>query len=211
MPLYGSDPEIMAEGARWAVEHSATIVDINMGRRRTRATGMAYQASGRYTLPSMLHRSSTFRLFVTLLLAVAVPLCCCNFRMWLTACEPCDAANSLASSEPIAHEHAGGNCHDHNSDRHAVTASKEGIEPSSSPCVPGHEDDHDCACGKHNTLLTVAKSNLDLPTPLLVAILSFPAFADTLALPRFQAIDRGLWVSARPPTTLLRLHCALIV
>jgi tRNA-dihydrouridine synthase B len=31
MQLYGSDPEIMAEGARWAVEHSATVVDINMG------------------------------------------------------------------------------------------------------------------------------------------------------------------------------------
>ena len=31
MQLYGSDPNIMAEGARWAVEHGATVVDINMG------------------------------------------------------------------------------------------------------------------------------------------------------------------------------------
>lgn len=31
MQLYGSDPELMAEGARWAVEHGATVVDINMG------------------------------------------------------------------------------------------------------------------------------------------------------------------------------------
>jgi tRNA-dihydrouridine synthase B len=31
MQLYGSDAEIMAEGARWAVEHGATVVDINMG------------------------------------------------------------------------------------------------------------------------------------------------------------------------------------
>lgn len=31
MQLYGSDPHIMAEGARWAVEHGATVVDINMG------------------------------------------------------------------------------------------------------------------------------------------------------------------------------------
>jgi tRNA-dihydrouridine synthase B len=31
MQLYGSDPEIMAEGARWAVEHGATLIDINMG------------------------------------------------------------------------------------------------------------------------------------------------------------------------------------
>ncbi len=31
MQLYGADPELMAEGARWAVEHGATVVDINMG------------------------------------------------------------------------------------------------------------------------------------------------------------------------------------
>lgn len=31
MQLYGSDPAIMAEGARWAQEHGATIIDINMG------------------------------------------------------------------------------------------------------------------------------------------------------------------------------------
>ncbi|QOI99353.1 MAG: tRNA-dihydrouridine synthase [Phycisphaeraceae bacterium] len=31
MQLYGSDPAIMAQGARWAVEHGAAVVDINMG------------------------------------------------------------------------------------------------------------------------------------------------------------------------------------
>ncbi|MCH7791584.1 MAG: tRNA-dihydrouridine synthase [Planctomycetes bacterium] len=31
MQLYGSDPRIMAEGAVWAADHGATIVDINMG------------------------------------------------------------------------------------------------------------------------------------------------------------------------------------
>jgi nifR3 family TIM-barrel protein len=31
MQLYGADPQIMAEGAKWAADHGATIVDINMG------------------------------------------------------------------------------------------------------------------------------------------------------------------------------------
>src|SRR5690606_7344231 len=31
MQLYGADPAIMAEGARWAADHGATVVDINMG------------------------------------------------------------------------------------------------------------------------------------------------------------------------------------
>ncbi|MBL8763405.1 MAG: tRNA dihydrouridine synthase DusB [Phycisphaerae bacterium] len=31
MQLYGADPAIMADGARWARDHGATVVDINMG------------------------------------------------------------------------------------------------------------------------------------------------------------------------------------
>lgn len=31
MQLYGSDPVILAEGARWCADHGATVVDINMG------------------------------------------------------------------------------------------------------------------------------------------------------------------------------------
>ncbi|MEM1330523.1 MAG: tRNA-dihydrouridine synthase [Planctomycetota bacterium] len=31
MQLYGGEPGIMAEGARWAADHGATVVDINMG------------------------------------------------------------------------------------------------------------------------------------------------------------------------------------
>ncbi|GAB4383500.1 MAG: tRNA dihydrouridine synthase DusB [Phycisphaerales bacterium] len=31
MQLYGSEPGLLAEGARWCVDHGATVVDINMG------------------------------------------------------------------------------------------------------------------------------------------------------------------------------------
>ncbi len=31
MQLYGADPAMLAEGARWCVDHGATVVDINMG------------------------------------------------------------------------------------------------------------------------------------------------------------------------------------
>ena len=31
MQLYGSDPRLIAEGARWCVDHGATLIDINMG------------------------------------------------------------------------------------------------------------------------------------------------------------------------------------
>lgn len=31
MQLYGADADILADGARWAVDHGATVIDINMG------------------------------------------------------------------------------------------------------------------------------------------------------------------------------------
>lgn len=31
MQLYGSDPRVLADGARWCADHGATVVDINMG------------------------------------------------------------------------------------------------------------------------------------------------------------------------------------
>jgi len=31
MQLYGCEPDILADGARWAVDHGATVIDINMG------------------------------------------------------------------------------------------------------------------------------------------------------------------------------------
>ena len=31
MQLYGSDPGVLADGARWCADHGATVVDINMG------------------------------------------------------------------------------------------------------------------------------------------------------------------------------------
>lgn len=161
----------------------------------------------------MLQRGSTFRLFVTLLLAVAVPFCCCNFHSWLSGCVPCEAAAHPETVEPVAHDHTGGSTHDHDSDQHAdrTTASTDGSEPSPSPCGPGHDDEHDCTCSKQNTLLTVAKPTLEFPTPVLVAILSFPTIMNSAALSPFWTVGRDLWVGCRPPTTLLHLHCALIL
>jgi hypothetical protein len=156
---------------------------------------------------------SSFRIFVTLLLAVAVPFCCCNFHLWLNVCVPCEAATRHEVVEPVAHFHEDRVAHNHETDRPAdrITSFTDGHGPSPSPCGPGHEDDNDCTCGKQHTLVAAAKLNLDLPAPVLVAILSFPGFADVSALPTFRAIERELWLSPRPATTLLRLHCALVV
>lgn len=161
----------------------------------------------------MRQRGGTFRLFVTLLLAVAVPFCCCDFHSWLSSCAPCETATREAAVEPVAHDHRHGSAHDHDSDHHAdaTTASTDGNESGPSPCGPGHGGDDDCSCGKQNTLLAVAKTTVKFPVPVMVAILSLPAIVDSGTPRLFRVAGRDLWVSARPSTTLLHLHCALTV
>jgi len=162
----------------------------------------------------MLVRGGPFRLFVALLLAVAVPFCCCNFHSWLSVCVPCEAGKHTAAVEPVTHSHADGSAHDHESAHHADHAtSSPGHDPAApvSPCCPGHDDDHECTCGKQHTLMTVAKKTVELPAPVLVAILPLPVDIDAEASSPFRARVRDLCGVPRPAATLLRLHCALIV
>lgn len=160
----------------------------------------------------MFQRGSTFLLFVTLLLAVVVPFCCCNFHSWLSVCVPCEAPPHLVAVKPLAQYHEHASAHEHESDHHAegTKSSTNGNEPSPSPCGPGHDHD-DCTCGKNNTLLTIAKPNLEFPMPILVSILSFPTIRDSEASSPPRTPGRDLRVAFRPSATLLRLHCALIV
>jgi hypothetical protein len=160
----------------------------------------------------MHERSSPFRLLVTVLLMGAVPFCCCNFHSWLSVCAPCEAVTHHAAAEPVAHHHASGAVHEHTSDHYSevATTPTDGREPDSSPCGPGHKDE-DCNCGKQNTLVTVAKTALELPAPVLVAMLSFPAIANSWAMTSLRTFERDSQAPERPSTTLLHLHCALIV
>lgn len=156
---------------------------------------------------------STFRLFVTLLLAVAVPLCCCNFHSWLGACGPCNAAENPAAVDGLAPHHEHATAHDHDVDHHALRTAvvTGGNECGPSPDGSGHGDDHDCVCNNESQPLTVTKQGLEFPAPILVAIHWFPTMPDTVGVSPSRTGGRDVWVDSRPPTTLLRLHCALIV
>lgn len=159
---------------------------------------------------SMLDTRSPFRLLVTLLLAVAVPFCCCNFHSWLSDCAPCETASHATGTTLAVHSHAAGVGHDHDADHHADSAKTPHGDTPASPCERGH-DEGDCTCSKQSTYLTVAKPTLEFPTPVLVAVLSFPAITDTWASLPSWTKEPDSWAFARPPTSLLRLHCALIV
>ena len=146
-----------------------------------------------------------FRLLVTLLLEVSMPLCCCSLRSLGKCCpsqsSPVVAGHSHAESDHEHEEHAschGGHDHDDS-------------QPDSKPCTPSSDTDG-CGCGKSLTKLgVVAKPVVELHAPALVAILPT---AETLPVEEVASI-RARATAARPVlppvTSLLRLHCALTV
>jgi len=177
---------------------------------------------GRYTSKGMLFCGGLFRFLLTIVLAVTVPFCCCNFHALMSTCAGCERSADIFSADIFTvlgaasfdHEHADGSHHHHDAkpgqvDGKLATTSSD---QSPSPCGPGHKDEGDCTCGKHDTkMLTAVKSSVEFSTPVLVAVLAWPAIAPlTLDFPT-RVQSRRDWAHNRPPTSLLRLHCALVV
>lgn len=82
MQLYGSDPAIMAEGALWAVQHGAAVVDINMGCPVDKVTK---KDGGSKLLTDLPRAMAIVRSCVRALEAVGVPLTCKMRLCWSTA------------------------------------------------------------------------------------------------------------------------------
>ncbi|MGD9691358.1 MAG: hypothetical protein AB7G17_00785 [Phycisphaerales bacterium] len=155
----------------------------------------------------MLHRHSPFRFVLTLLLALVVPFCCCNFRSLLTACVSCEAATA---AQPVAIDYANEAEHGH-----AIHGHSPGGNDHHGPTTPGNapeHDEHDCQCDKSvGTMLTDAKLAVELPASMLVAVLDWTSTTDLCSLAPFKGRDIEKRAVERPQTSLLRMHCALIV
>lgn len=159
----------------------------------------------------MLNRNGPFRFVLTLLLALAVPFCCCDFRSLLGGCGSCESAGP-ADSPAVAPSHAdsddghGARCH-----CHGRSPQRKDHDRPTREQAP-RNDRHGCLCGKTTgKMLSVEKAAFGIPTPVLVAILECPTTRclEPGALVRIQyAAARG---PMRPTTSLLRMHCALIV
>ncbi|MBK9126252.1 MAG: hypothetical protein RL580_913 [Pseudomonadota bacterium] len=157
----------------------------------------------------MLTRSGHFRTFVALLLAVMVPFCCCNFHSWVSACASCVPASPVDGDRQLAakeHDHKG--CHHSGS-----KGSDSGGDHHQGPVSPEDDSDqHDCTCGKNQVkMMAGEKPTIELPTTVLVAILNWTTVAWAAPEPSITFVSGEVWACARPPTSLLRMHCALIV
>lgn len=154
----------------------------------------------------MLNRTSPFRFVLTLLLALAVPFCCCDLRSLLSGCASCDGSTggdtrAIATDDGLStHSH----CHGH--------SPKGDEQDGSTPAEAPEKDQHDCSCGKNTgKMLTVAKTTLELPAPVVVAILDWFVMSDLRPLDPFKGREPEQRAVKRLQTSLLRMHCALIV
>ncbi len=131
-------------------------------------------------------RHGPSRTFLTLLLAAAVPLCCCSVEALARA-----AACGGCAGEAVPACHADpGSGHD---------------DPASGP--------NGCDCGtQKRSLVTCERPTIDTPDAAPAAIMEWSGAAWTLGVPRLSAyVRREGEAPSRAPTSLLRQHCALIV
>ncbi len=118
----------------------------------------------------------------------------------------------MAEEAEASHGHSHDADHDHAAPhQHATGHTQHGNGESPVPCGPGDEK-HKCNCEKNDgKMLTVQKLTVDLPTPVVVAVLVWSMAMDFVPPATIQVQYRGNSASVRPPTSLLRQHCALIV
>jgi hypothetical protein len=89
--------------------------------------------------------------------------------------------------------------------------SADAADHSTPPCGP-ENDGQRCRCGKNEGKVVPDQSpTIDLPAPALLAILDRPAWSGIAPLESSRRLIRNVSGVARPPTSLLRQHCALVV
>jgi hypothetical protein len=153
----------------------------------------------------VLHRIGPFRTLVALLLAAWMPFCCCNLRSILSDCASCEADSG--GKGPVGHRHDSGALH-----QHAAPMQSHQDGPQDQPTKGGHDHDKRACTCDHNkqTTIGIAKSTIDFPVPVLAYIQ--PYWEPTRSLQVLCAGPRSdALAHLKPPTSLLRQHCALIV
>lgn len=144
------------------------------------------------------------RWMLATVMAVALPFCCCNGRLGT------QAFGALASIQTVAH----GSHHEDTGHRHRGESRESGHGCHSSgqsegptPC----DDDGPCDCEQHKQIkqLPERSTTVDLSWTV-IAILA--TVEQTEWIPEPPSITRLSPAAVpRPPTSLLRLHCALTI
>lgn len=145
------------------------------------------------------------RWIIAVVVTIGLQVCCCNLETMLRACIACDDHAAPAPAD-LAHNHdePAGAPHSHD---HPTTAEDQ---QDSSPGDDHHEQG-ECTCESHELVKSLPeKPRSELPAFTLIAVLPEPRFDDR----GFSSISCR-WAPTervfRPPTSLLRQHCALTI
>ena len=155
---------------------------------------------------AMMEPHGTIRWLLAVYMALLMPLCCCYASSAAECCTPADESNVQSQTVrehdhgEYAHEHDGGH------DRQTPAEDHDQCDPS----CPGH-DDGSCDCGCDNPGLhsfTVEKpASIDASIGFSLVVLPWL----TPRLNEQVRPNRPATNPPRPPTSLVRMHCALIV
>lgn len=160
----------------------------------------------------MIDRDGLLRPIITILLAVTLPLCCCNFRLLLGGPVACHAvADDSARAAPLdeqRHDCCGSSGLSQESGAPDQAPSDQ-EEPGKSPAPP----ESSCNCGKSNMVSSSHEEPGPQPSEIVIgavppAEMARAAWDRSMEAARPAMIRNGV---LRPATSLLRLHCALSV
>jgi len=143
-------------------------------------------------------------MFATLM-AVALPFCCCNGRLVT------QAFGALATISTVAHgwhhEDIGNRHHGESRESGHGCHSSDPSDDGSAPC----DDDGPCDCDQHKQVKQIPErsTTVDLSWTVIAVLTTVER---PLWIPEPPAISRLSPAAVpRPPTSLLRMHCALII
>lgn len=169
--------------------------------------------NARCILPrSMIRRLAHYRNIVAILWVVAIPFCCCNLRTLLAgdmarrAASYSDDGPVLAMTSPTEDQgpRARSCCQDNSATKSGASHSGPQNDPS--------DQQRDCSCDKSGgKMLSVEKSALELPAQVVVAALEWAPRPELRHPDPVRGHVEFPPADHRSLTSLVRMHCALIV
>lgn len=162
----------------------------------------------------MVPRRGQLRTLITLLLAVVVPFSCCDVHSWFGAAVAAFRGGDAGFMAGFAGHHDRG-CHHMNAGpAHDDAANAHGGALSTAAGAPSLPvaDPHGCTCDVHHAkVLAGKKSTVDPPVVLAIGVVTWVPTLWVAPPPQRRVVRGETWAGERPPTGLLRLHCALTV
>lgn len=151
-------------------------------------------------------QSTTFRLIITMLTAVCIPLCCCSLESLFRTCDACQGEQAAFQET-----------HDASGDDAAATSADAAGAHERCPCESDQpkpakkRGDGGCRCGGDKRIGTFEGKTL-VPTPIAVLAYILPELAPPRPLREPSiSVRSDSRAPLKPDPTLLHQHCALIV